>query len=203
MLVTKWRKFKYSGFTKSIVGLLILAGGTVFIWCLIWFAIYGDTTREDFADSSDFSQHFMSRVHNVAELNSELKSIEHINELTESQEERIRLYKRYNLAQNNLDNTPNFLYKVVSLETGEVVHSNLDTVADNILNLHNHVYFSNDEVVLNYGSQKAHYELSDYLGYVDRHDTRYYGSNILAYLAKENYALYAGIRDNLVPEDIF
>jgi signal transduction histidine kinase len=203
VLDTRWKRFKYSGFFKGFISLLILAGGTVFIWCLMWFAIYGDATVSDFADSDDFAQNFLKKSHNIAELTSELKSIEYINETVEDEEERYRLYRRYNDANNNLKETPNFIYVVKNIETGEVVKTNTTFNSDEILSQKNYIYFSSDKVTYHYGSVDVSYELSNYLGYSNRYHSRYLGDEIIGFLAKEGNALYVAVRDNLIPGDVF
>jgi len=202
-LDTRWKRFKYSGFFKGFISLLILAGGTVFIWCLMWFAIYGDATVSDIADSGDFAQSFLRRSHNIAELTSELKSIEYINETVEDEEERYRLYRRYNDANNNLKETPNFIYVVKNIESGEVVKSNTLLNSDDILEQKNHIYFSSDKVTYHYGSVDVSYELSNYLGYANSYHSRYFGDEILGFLSTEGNELYVAVRDHLEPGDVF
>lgn len=203
MLVTKWTKFKYSGFTKAATSLLVLFGGTIFIWCLLWFMIYGDSTQEEVADSYEYKEQFLRSVHNVAELTTQLKSIEHINELTEDEIERKRLYARYNSANGNLFESPNFLYIVKDLKTNSIVKTNTNLNEHNLLLQKNHVYFTKDQLILNYGSNNYTYELSNYLGYNNSHNTRYFGDDILFFLSSEEYELYAAINNNLIEGDVF
>lgn len=200
---TRWKRFKYSGFFKGFIGLLILVGGTVFIWCLMWFFIYGDTLVSDVSDSGDFAQIFLRRSHNIAELTSELKSIEYINETVEDENERYRLYKRYNDANNNLKETPNFIYIVKNIETGQVVKSNTSLGSEVILSQENYIYFSSDKAIYHYGSVDVSYELSNYLGYANSYQSRYFGDEILEFLSAEGNELYAAVQDDLVQGDIF
>lgn len=203
MLDTKWKKFKYSGWTKSFVSLLILLGGTVFIWCLLWFAIYGDTTIEEIADSYEYRTNFLSRVHNLAELNTTLVSIENINAQTDDEGERLNLYDRYNRAQNKLSEAPNFIYIVKDLKTNRVVKTNTRLKAMDFSEQENYLIITKDLMVLHYGSVDATYELSDYLGYINSKDTRYLGEDILQMLSSKEYGLYVAVRNNLEQGDIF
>lgn len=203
MLVTKWTKFKYSGFIKALTSLLILIGGTVFIWCLLWFMIYGDSTKAEVADSFEYSDNFMRRVHNVAELTTQLKSIEHINDLTIDDRERNILYGRYNSASNNINEAANFIYIVKDIKTARVIKSNTQMKESELLKQKNHVYFSKDQVIIKYGSRDHTYELSNYLGYINGYSSRYFGDDILSFLSSDEYEIYAAINNQLSQGDIF
>lgn len=203
MLVTKWTKFKYSGVTKAVSSILILIGGTIFIWCFLWFMIYGDSTKKEVADSYEYSSEFMRRVHNVTELTTNLKSIENINDSSLDEDERHALYRRYNNANRNLNEAPNFIYIVRDAKTHQTIKTNTKLTVTDILEQKNHVLFSDDQVILHYGSLDSVYEMSNYLGYVNSFDSTYMGDEILEYLAEANYEVYGAIRNNLQAGDIF
>ncbi len=203
MLDTKWTRFKYSGFTKAITSIIILLGGTVFIWCLLWFVIYGDSTKGEIADSYEYREQFMRRVHNAAELTTQLKSIEHINNITIDENERNSLYGRYNTTNINLNDAINFVYIIKDLKSDEVVKSNTEMTEDEILQQKNHVFFSENQVLIKYGDSDYSYELSNYLGYINGSESRYYGDDILSFLSKEEYELYAAVQNTLIPGDVF
>lgn len=203
MLDTKWRKFKYSGFTKAIVSLMILIGGTVFIWCILWFMVYGNRVEADFADGYEYSEAFYRRVHNVAELNTTLKSIENINLTAEDDVTRVQLYERYNKVKSNINDTPNFIYIVKDLKTGQVVDTNTGMSSNWLMSQKNAVRFSEDIIKIQFGSNDFTYELADYLGYVNSYDSRYYGSDILEFLSEEDYEIYAAVLDDAKVDDLF
>ncbi|MBN2899387.1 MAG: hypothetical protein JXO44_11490, partial [Clostridia bacterium] len=133
-MATKWTKFKYSGFTKALTSLLVLAGGTVFIWCFLWYMLYGNLTKSELADNYEYSNEFMMRVDMVAELTTSLKSIENINRLTlEEDEDRTDLYERYNQVNRTLDESVNFVYIIRDLKTNRLVNTNTDLSINDLM----------------------------------------------------------------------
>lgn len=204
MLATKWTKFKYSGFTKALTSLLVLAGGTVFIWCFLWYMLYGNLTKSELADNYEYSNEFMMRVDMVAELTTSLKSIENINRLTlEEDEDRTDLYERYNQVNRTLDESVNFVYIIRDLKTNRLVNTNTDLSINDLMAQKNHVMFSESQVLLQYGSIDHEYELAGYQGYINNSDSRYWGEEILSYLSQDRYELYAAIVNDLQEGDIF
>lgn len=194
---------KYSNISKTLMGLLVLVGGTAFIWCSLWFMFYGESSSGEIADNYEYMNQFLRRVHNVVELNCELGNIEQINASHEDEETRLGLYNRYNNIKNNLNETPNFVFLIKDIKTHKIIHRNSDLNAEDFLKQGNYVYFSKDQIKLEYGAYSTTYELSNYLGYVDRYDTRYYGEEILAMLSDDQCEIYAAIKDDLAEGDIF
>jgi len=50
---------KYSNISKTLMGLLVLVGGTAFIWCSLWFMFYGESSSGEIADNYEYMNQFL------------------------------------------------------------------------------------------------------------------------------------------------